>query len=72
MTVLPTFFLYFCFFLVSADADALADLLQQPAEADLLQELPLAFVDAEAPLEQQPADLDLSQVALSPLVQAGF
>ena len=66
------FFLAFFFLLSSVAAEALPDLLQHPAEEDLLQEAPLASVEAEAPLEQHPADLDLSQVALSPLVQEDF
>ena len=68
----PPFFLDFFFFLSSVVAEALPDLLQQPAEEDLLQEAPLASVEADAPLEQHPADLDLSQVAFSPLVQEDF
>ena len=68
----PPFFLDFFFFLSSVVAEALPDLLQHPAEEDLLQEAPLASVEAEAPFEQHPADLDLSQVALSPLVQEDF
>ena len=54
----PPFFLDFFFFLSSVVAEALPDLLQHPAEDDLLQEAPLASVEAEAPFEQHPADLD--------------
>ena len=68
----PPFFLDFFFFLPSVVAEALPDLLQHPAEEDLLQEAPLASVEAEAPFEQHPADLDLSQVAFSPLAQDVF
>ena len=68
----PPFFLDFFFFLSSVVAEALPDLLQHPAEDDLLQEAPLASVEAEAPFEQHPADLDLSQVAFSPLAQDVF
>ena len=68
----PPFFLDFFFFLSSVVAEALPDLLQHPAEDDLLQEAPLASVEAEAPFEQHPADLDLSLVAFSPLAQDVF
>ena len=61
-------FLFFLDFL--SPASAAAPFEQHPAEADLLQEAPLASVEAEAPLEQHPAEADLLQEAPLASVEA--
>jgi hypothetical protein len=63
--LLPLFLLFFL-----SSVFAAAPLEQQPLEADLLQEAPLASVEAEAPFEQHPADFDLSQDAPFASVEA--
>ena len=68
--LLPFLFVFSDFFLSPVSAEALPDLLQQPADLDLSQEAPLASVEADAPLEQHPADFDLSQEAPLASVEA--